>query len=114
MRSRQQSKKEKEKVKAGTLFVSLVYFMIIAVVAYFLSRFVLQQVDPYELLGLYGTQIPLIKAPATDIPRWVFHLILGLIFFFLLQPFVVIFTGLLGGGKKEEEYRRPFQNPWDH
>jgi hypothetical protein len=114
MRRRQQSRKEREQVKAGTVLLSLVYFVLIAIVAYFLSRFVLQQVDPYDLLGLYGAQIPLIKTPATDIPRWVFQLILGVIIFFLLQPFVVIFTGLFSGGKKEEdEYGRTFQNPWE-
>jgi hypothetical protein len=112
MGRRRKTQKEEAKPKPGTVLVSLVYFTIIAGVAYFLSRLVLQQVDPYELLGLYGTEIPLIKAPATDVPQWVFHLILGLVFFFLLQPFVVLFTGLFSGGKKEEEeYRRVFRDP---
>ena len=114
MGRRRKTQKEEEKPKAGTVLVSLVYFIIIAGIAYFLSRLVLQQVDPYELFGLYGTELPLIKTPGTDIPRWVFQLILGLVLFFLLQPFVVIFTSLLGGGKKEEEYHRPFRNPWEH
>lgn len=113
MGRRRKTQKEEEKPKPGTVLVSVVYFTIIAGVAYFLSRLVLQQVDPYELLGLYGTEIPLIKAPGTDIPRWVFQLILGLILFFLLQPLMVIFTSLLGGEKKEEEYRREFRNPWE-
>ena len=112
MGRRRRSQKEEEKPKKGTVLVSVVYFVIIAGIAYFLSRLVLQQVDPYELLGLYGTELPLIKIPGTDIPRWVFQLIVGLILFFLMQPFVVIFTGLLVG-EKEEDYEREFRNPWD-
>ena len=111
MGRRRKTKQEEETPKAGTVLVSVVYFVIIAGIAYFLSRYVMQQVDPYELLGLYGTDLPLIKIPGTDVPRWVFQLILGLVLFFLMQPFVVIFTSLLVG-EKEEEYQRDFHNPW--
>jgi len=110
---RSKEKKEEEATKPGAVLVGLVYIIIAATIAYFLSGLVIQQVDLYQLLGLYDIELPLIKVPGGDIPQWVLQLVLGALIFFLLQPFIVIVTGLLSRGEQEEPYERSYRNPWE-
>jgi hypothetical protein len=76
----------------------------VAVVAYFLSSLVVQQVNLYELLGLYDIELPLVNVPGRDIPQWVLQLVLGILIFLILQPFIVIITGLFSGEGQEEPH----------
>jgi hypothetical protein len=91
--------------------LSLAYITTVAIVAYFLSSLVVQQVNLYELLGLYDIELPLINVPGRDIPQWVLQLVLGILIFLILQPFIVIITGLFSGEGQEEPHERPFRNP---
>jgi hypothetical protein len=96
-------KKEKEKPKPRSVFLSLIYFLIIVAAAYFVSDFVMKQVDLGDLLNM---KLPLINR---RIPRQVFQLALATVVFFFLQ-FVFVFTvGLFGGKKKEDDPYKPDQ-----
>lgn len=103
---------EPEKPKLGATCMSLVYVLIVGAVAFFLAGLVMAQVNLYEVLGLYGTEVPVINASGEDIPKWALQLVLGILIFFLLQPFAVIGLALLGRRKKEDEFGASPQNPW--
>jgi Na+/H+ antiporter NhaD/arsenite permease-like protein len=96
-------KKEKEKPKPRAVFLSLIYFLIIVGVAYFISDFVMKQVDLGDLLTM---KLPLINR---RVPRQVFQLALAVAVFFVLQFLFVFTVGLLGGKKKEEDLYKPNQ-----
>jgi phage shock protein PspC (stress-responsive transcriptional regulator) len=106
-------KEEEKKLKPRTAFLGCIYFIVIVTVAYFLSGFVMEQVDLYDLLGLNDMEVPLIKVPGEDIPEWALQLVLAVLVFFLVQPFAYVVVALLNPPKKDEEYQRPFQNPWN-
>jgi uncharacterized membrane protein len=101
MRTYQQRKK-KEPKRSSKLF-GFIYFLVLVVVAYFLASLVMQQVDLYDLLGLYRTRIPVINVPGTDIPEWAFKVVLALIILFILQLVSVLVVGFFKGGKRELE-----------
>jgi TRAP-type C4-dicarboxylate transport system permease small subunit len=94
-----QRPQEPEKPKRRTACLSLLYVVIVLGVAFLLAGLVMEQVDLYDVLGLYNTEIPLIKVPGTDIPRWVLQLAVAILFFFILQPLIFVVTALLNPKK---------------
>ena len=105
-----QGSKKKQPKQSNKLF-SVIYFLVLVVVAFFLASLVMQQVDLYELLGLYRTKIPLINVPGRDIPAWALKIVLTLIILFVLQLVSVFVMGFFMGGKRE--LHEPFRDQWD-
>ena len=104
MSTYRQRREKAEKPKPRSAFLSLIYLIIVAGVAYYLAGLVMDQVDLYKILGLQGSEIPLIKAPGEDIPEWALQLALAFLIFIILQPLAVVITGLFTQGKKKEEF----------
>jgi hypothetical protein len=94
-----QRQREPEKPKRRTACLSLLYVIILLGVAFLLAGLVMEQVDLYEVLGLYNAEIPLVKVPGTDIPKWVLQLAVAIVFFFVLQPLIFMVTALLSPKK---------------
>jgi hypothetical protein len=99
-------RKKKEKPKPRAVFFSFVYFVVVAVAAYFLAGLAMGQVDLDDLLNF---KVPVVDLHGRDIPEWVLRLVLAVPTFFVLQMILTIVTGLLGVGKKEDEPPRPYQ-----
>jgi hypothetical protein len=99
---RQREKAEKPKPRSALL--SLIYLIIVAGASYYLAGLVMDQVDLYKVFGLRGSEIPLIKVPGQDVPEWALQLTLAFLIFFILQPLVVIVSGLFIQGKKKDEF----------
>ncbi len=71
------------------------------------------QIDFYELFGLSDLEIPLLKAPADEIPEWVIQIALAVVIFVILQALMVIIAGLFSRGEREEEFSQHPPNPWE-
>ena len=104
MSTYRERRETEKKAKPRTVFVSFVYFVFVLVVAFFLSGFLMEQVDLGDLLVF---RIPLINRA---VPQWVFQLALAAIIFLFLQFIFIIILGLFGGKKREEELYKPDQN----
>jgi len=102
---------KKKGPKQSTKLFSFIYFLVLVVVAYFLASLVMQQVDLYDLLGLYRTKIPVINVPGRDIPAWALKILLALIILFILQLVSVFVMGFFTGGKRE--LHDPYRDQWD-
>jgi len=92
--------------------MSCVYVILVAAIAFAVASVVMARGDLYEVLGLKGAELPLIKVPGEDIPEWALRLVLTAIIFFLLQPLFVIFTGLFTRRKREDEFDQPPPSSW--
>lgn len=103
MSTYRERQKKKERLKPRIVFISLVYFVVIVVVAYFLSGLVMEELDLGSRLVV---RIPLINR---GVPQWVFQLALAAIIFFAVQFLSVFVLGLFGRKKKEEELYKPDQ-----
>jgi len=98
--------KEKKELTAGAKFLSFVYFLIIVVIAYFLSGLAMEQLRANDLTNI---EIPKLNKP---VPEWVLQLAIGLVIFSLLQfVFVFVFGLLKGRGKNVYKYQPP-QDQW--
>jgi TRAP-type C4-dicarboxylate transport system permease small subunit len=106
-------KNAENKPEPRTAFASCVYVAIIAIVSFLLAGFVMAQVDLYGLLGLNRTEIPFVNIPGQDIPQLVLHLALAVLIFFILQPLVVVVTGLFSRKESEDQFSQAPPNPWD-
>ncbi len=106
---RERELKEKE-IKRSTKLFNFIYFLIIVAISYFVSTLIMDQIDVYDVLGLYTTQLPMIKKPGTDIPLWVFQVILAFVIFSTLQFIIVFILGLIKG--EEDEYADAARDQW--
>ena len=107
-----QRRNKAEKPKPRSVLLSLIYVIIVAAVAYLLAGLVMDQVDLYNVLGLRGSEIPLINVPGKDVPEWALQLALGFLIFIILQPLVVVVTGLFIRGPKEDEFDQMPPSRW--
>lgn len=104
-----QRKDKEEKPRARTVLLNAVVVTIIAIVAYFLAGFLMDQLELYDLLGLDSVEM---RGAEASIPEWALQVVLGVILFFILQPLVVIALDLFGAGKKKDETAQPYQDQW--
>ena len=112
MSTNRQRREKAEKPKPRSTLLSLIYIIIVAGAAYFLAGLVMDQADLYKVLGLRSSEIPLIKVPGEDVPQWALQMALAFLIFFVLQPLVVIVTGLFTRGTKEDEFDQPPPGRW--
>ncbi len=102
-------RKQEEPTRGFKLF-SFAYFIIIVVVAFFISGQVMNQWDIYELLGLNTITIPVIEKSAGDIPELAIQLVLTGILFFVLQFITVFIIGIFK--KEEDEYEQAYRDQY--
>ena len=98
---------QQEEPTRGFKFFSVVYFLILVAVAFFLASLVMNQWDIYKLLGLNTFTIPGINKPGRDIPETAIQVVLAGIVFFVLQ-FVTVFVISIFK-KEEDEYERLYR-----
>ena len=112
MSTYRERQKREQKPRPAAAVMSCVYIILVAAIAFAVASVVMARVDLYEVLGLKGAELPLIKVPGEDIPEWALRLVLTAIIFFLLQPLFVLFTGFFTRRKREDEFNQPPPSSW--
>jgi hypothetical protein len=114
VKTRRRRDREAEEQQKKVALLSCIYLIVVAAISYVLAALAMAQVDLYRILGLRGSELPLIRARGEDIPTWVLQLALAVLIFLLLQPLTVIILGLFSRGKPEEEIVQLPPSPWEH